>query len=182
MWAIDKNRIVIINIISLGKYCHHRVANPYFHLIYLENALSILQDPVQSSVTVGVSHFERCSLWVQVLYYPFYGSGGSADHEGDYAEEDSQMTRQKRALRPELGEPVVLRCQPYKIDLPGFLSMCTTCETCKISPIVDLPDFYARYIYLPGIYVQICLHRILEMVSGVLSVRMQEMYFPDTSR
>lgn len=86
---------------------------------HLRNLVS--QDPVQSSVTVGVSHFERCSLWVQVLYYPFYGSGGSADHEGDYAEEDSQMTRQKRALRPELGEPVVLRCQPYKIPLAELL-------------------------------------------------------------
>lgn len=65
-------------------------------------------------------------------------------------------------------------------DLPGFLSMCTTCETYKISSIINLPDFYARYIYLPGIYVQICLHRILEMVSGVLSVRMQELYFRNT--
>lgn len=86
---------------------------------HLRNLVS--QDPVQSSVTVGVSHFERCSLWVQVLYYPFYGSGGSADYEGDYAEEDSQMTRQKRSLRPELGEPVVLRCQPYKIPLAELL-------------------------------------------------------------
>ncbi|KAM0867876.1 hypothetical protein ACQ4PT_041691 [Festuca glaucescens] len=86
---------------------------------HLRNLVS--QDPVQSSVTVGVSHFERCSLWVQVLYYPFYGSGGSADYEGDYAEEDSQMTRQKRSLRPELGEPIVLRCQPYKIPLAELL-------------------------------------------------------------
>nr|CAB3491075.1 unnamed protein product [Digitaria exilis] len=86
---------------------------------HLRNLVS--QDPVQSSVTVGVSHFERCSLWVQVLYYPFYGTGGSADYEGDYAEEDSQMMRQKRSLRPELGEPVVLRCQPYKIPLAELL-------------------------------------------------------------
>ena len=55
------------------------------------------------------------------MYYPFYGSGGSADYEGDYAEEDSQMMRQKRSLRPELGEPVVLRCQPYKIPLAELL-------------------------------------------------------------
>ncbi|GJN07278.1 hypothetical protein PR202_ga25097 [Eleusine coracana subsp. coracana] len=86
---------------------------------HLRNLVS--QDPVQSSVTVGVSHFERCSLWVQVLYYPFYGSGGSADYEGDYAEEDSQVMRQKRSLRPELGEPIVLRCQPYKIPLAELL-------------------------------------------------------------
>ncbi|KAG8059159.1 hypothetical protein GUJ93_ZPchr0002g26110 [Zizania palustris] len=85
---------------------------------HLRNLVS--QDPVQSSVTAGVSHFERCSLWVQVLYYPFYGSGGYADHEGDYTE-DSQTMRQKRSLRPELGEPVVLRCQPYKIPLPELL-------------------------------------------------------------
>ncbi|KAF0931063.1 hypothetical protein E2562_002435 [Oryza meyeriana var. granulata] len=86
---------------------------------HLRNLVS--QDPVQSSVTVGVSHFERCSLWVQVLYYPFYGSGGSADYEGDYAEEDSQTVRQKRSLTPELGEPIVLRCQPYKIPLAELL-------------------------------------------------------------
>lgn len=86
---------------------------------HLRNLVS--QDPVQSSVTVGVSHFERCSLWVQVLYYPFYGSSGSTDYEGDYAEEDSQMMRQKRSHRPELGEPVVLRCQPYKFPLAELL-------------------------------------------------------------
>lgn len=73
------------------------------------------------SLTVGVSHFERCSLWVQVLYYPFYGSGGAGDYEGDYTEEDPQIMRQKRSLRPELGEPVILRCQPYKIPLTELL-------------------------------------------------------------
>ena len=31
------------------------------------------------------------------------------------------MMRQKRSLRPELGEPVVLRCQPYKIPLAELL-------------------------------------------------------------
>ena len=107
-----------MNFISLDKHCHHRSAKS----IFASNlCITILQDPVQSSVTVGVSHFERCSLWVQVLYYPFYGTGGSTDYEGDYAEEDSQMTRQKRSLRPELGEPVVLRCQPYKIPLAELL-------------------------------------------------------------
>ncbi|CAI8612176.1 unnamed protein product [Vicia faba] len=68
----------------------------------LRNLVS--QDPVLCSVTVGVSHFERCALWVQVLYYPFYGSGAVGDYEGDYAEEDPQVMRQKRSLRPELVE------------------------------------------------------------------------------
>ncbi|BAT98855.1 Protein TPLATE-like protein [Vigna angularis] len=81
----------------------------------------VSQDPVLCSVTVGVSHFERCALWVQVLYYPFYGSGAVGDYEGDYAEEDPQITRQRRSLRPELGEPVILRCQPYKIPLTELL-------------------------------------------------------------
>lgn len=85
----------------------------------LRNLVS--QDPVYCSVTVGVSHFERCALWVQVLYYPFYGSGAVGDYEGDYAEEDPQIMRQKRSLRPELGEPVILRCQPYKIPLTELL-------------------------------------------------------------
>lgn len=79
------------------------------------------QEPVLCSVTVGVSQFERCALWVQVLYYPFYGSGAPADYEGNYSEEDPQIMRQKRSLRPELGEPVILRCQPYKIPLTELL-------------------------------------------------------------
>ncbi|KAL2500151.1 Protein TPLATE [Abeliophyllum distichum] len=79
------------------------------------------QEPVLCSVTVGVSHFERCALWVQVLYYPFYGSGAPADYEGNYSEEDPQIMRQKRSLRPELREPVILRCQPYKIPLTELL-------------------------------------------------------------
>uniref|UniRef100_A0A7N0ZSN5 Protein TPLATE n=1 Tax=Kalanchoe fedtschenkoi TaxID=63787 RepID=A0A7N0ZSN5_KALFE len=85
----------------------------------LRNLVS--QDPVLCSVTVGVSHFEKCALWVQVLYYPFYGNGGAGDYEGDYTEEDPQIMRQKRSLRPELGEPVILRCQPYKIPLTDLL-------------------------------------------------------------
>ncbi|KAK1359415.1 Protein TPLATE like [Heracleum sosnowskyi] len=79
------------------------------------------QDPVLCSVTLGVSHFERSALWVQVLYYPFYGTGAPGDYEGDYAEEDPQVARQKRSLKPETGEPVILRCQPYKIPLSELL-------------------------------------------------------------
>ncbi|XP_022955606.1 protein TPLATE-like [Cucurbita moschata] len=105
----------------------------------LRNLVS--QDPVLCSVTVGVSHFERCALWVQVLYYPFYGSGGAGDYEGDYTEEDSHIIRQKRSLRPELGEPVILRCLPYKIPLTELLS------PHKISPV----EFFRLWPSLPAI-------------------------------
>lgn len=94
-----------------------------------------------SSVTVGVSQFERSALWVQVLYYPFYGSGGAGDYEGDYAEEDPQIMRQKRSLRPELGEPVILRCQPYKLPLTELLL------PHKISPV----EFFRLWPSLPAI-------------------------------
>ncbi|KAL2564743.1 hypothetical protein AAZV13_19G065300 [Glycine max] len=101
----------------------------------------VSQDPVLCSVTVGVSHFERCALWVQVLYYPFYGSGAVGDYEGDYAEEDPQIMRQKRSLRPELGEPVILRCQPYKIPLTELLL------PHQISPV----EFFRLWPSLPAI-------------------------------
>lgn len=91
-----------------------------------------------SSVTVGVSHFERCDLWVQVLYYPFYGSG-PADYED--SEEDPQVMRQKKSLRPELGEPVILRCQPYKIPLTELLL------PHKISPV----EYFRLWPSLPAI-------------------------------
>lgn len=99
------------------------------------------QDPVICSVTVGVSHFERCAFWVQVLYYPFHGSGAIGDYEGDYAEEDPQIMRQKRSARPELGEPVILRCQPYKIPLTELLL------PHKISPV----EFFRLWPSLPAI-------------------------------
>ncbi|KAL5172029.1 Protein TPLATE [Glycine soja] len=101
----------------------------------------VSQDPVLCSVTVGVSHFERCALWVQVLYYPFYGSSAVRDYEGDYAEEDPQIMRQKRSLRPELGEPVILRCQPYKIPLTELLL------PHQISPV----EFFRLWPSLPAI-------------------------------
>ncbi|KAJ8768079.1 hypothetical protein K2173_021019 [Erythroxylum novogranatense] len=105
----------------------------------LRNLVS--QDPVLCSVTVGVSHFERCALWVQVLYYPFYGSGAVGDYDGDYSEEDPQIVRQKRSLRPELGEPVILRCQPYKIPLTELLL------PHKISPV----EFFRLWPSLPSV-------------------------------
>ncbi|KAJ3671682.1 hypothetical protein LUZ60_007761 [Juncus effusus] len=113
---------------------------------HLRNLVS--QDPVLSSVTVGVSHFERCSLWVQVLYYPFYGT--QSTYESDYAEEDPQVLRQKRSARPELGEPVVLRCQPYKIPLTELLLpyQCSPVEYFRLWP--SLPavlEYTGTYVY-----------------------------------
>ncbi|XP_058227769.1 protein TPLATE [Rhododendron vialii] len=96
------------------------------------------QDPVFCSVTVGVSQFERCALWVQVLYYPFHGAG---DYEGDYTEEDPQIMRQKRSMRPEIGEPVILRCQPYKLPLTELLL------PHKISPV----EYFRLWPSLPAI-------------------------------
>lgn len=96
------------------------------------------QEPVLSSVTVGISHFERCDFWVQVLYYPFYGSG-PADYED--SEEDPQVMRQKKSMRPELGEPVILRCQPYKIPLTELLL------PHKISPV----EYFRLWPSLPAI-------------------------------
>lgn len=97
------------------------------------------QDPVLCSVTVGVSHFEQCALWLQVLYYPFHGSD-AIDYEGDY-EGDAPIMRQKKSLRPELGEPVILRCQPYKIPLTELLL------PHKISPV----EFFRLWPSLPAI-------------------------------
>ncbi|EYU34788.1 hypothetical protein MIMGU_mgv1a000449mg [Erythranthe guttata] len=97
------------------------------------------QEPVLCSVTVGVSHFERCALWVQVLYYPFHGT--PADYEGDYSEEDPQVMRQRKSLRPEIGEPVILRCQPYKIPLTELLM------PHKISPV----EYFRLWPSLPAI-------------------------------
>ncbi|XP_051117252.1 protein TPLATE isoform X2 [Andrographis paniculata] len=78
------------------------------------------QEPMFCSVTVGVSKFELCAFWVQVLYYPFHGSDAQADYEDDYFEEE-QVMRQKRSRRPAIGEPAILRCQPYKIPLTELL-------------------------------------------------------------
>ncbi|KAL9246153.1 hypothetical protein vseg_019725 [Gypsophila vaccaria] len=104
----------------------------------LRNLVS--QDPVPCSITVGASHFERCAFWVQVLYYPFYGTG-AIDYEGDYTEEDPHILRQKVSAKPELGEPVILRCQPYKIPLTELLL------PHKISPV----EYFRLWPSLPAI-------------------------------
>ncbi|KAL0377320.1 UNVERIFIED_CONTAM: protein TPLATE [Sesamum radiatum] len=99
------------------------------------------QEPVLCSVTVGVSHFERCALWVQVLYYPFYGSGVQADYEGTNPEEDPQIIRQKKGSKHEIGKPVILRCQPYKIPLTELLL------PHKISPV----EYFRLWPSLPAV-------------------------------
>ncbi|CAO2813223.1 unnamed protein product [Amaranthus hypochondriacus] len=104
----------------------------------LRNLVS--QDPLPCSITVGASHFERCALWLQVLYYPFYGTG-PIYYEGEYAEEDTQIVRQKKSSKQELGEPVILRCQPYKIPLTELLL------PHKISPV----EFFRLWPSLPAI-------------------------------
>lgn len=96
---------------------------------------------MQCSVTVGVSQFERCALWVQVLFYPFQGSDAPANSGRDYYEEDPEMMRYKRSLRPEMGEPVILRCQPYKIPLTELLL------PHKISPV----EYFRLWPSLPAI-------------------------------
>ncbi|CAI9752591.1 unnamed protein product [Fraxinus pennsylvanica] len=86
------------------------------------------QEPILRNVTVGVSHFERCALWVQVLSYPFYGSGTPADFEGNYSEEVPQIMRQKKSLSPELGEPVIFKIEVSRnVDLGDE----TTTMICK---------------------------------------------------
>lgn len=92
------------------------------------------------SVTVGVSHFEQCALWVQVLYYPFHGSD-AINYEGDYPEGDAPIVRQKKSLRPELEVSVILRCLPYKIPLTELLL------PHKISPV----EFFRLWPSLPAI-------------------------------
>ncbi|KAG0586281.1 hypothetical protein KC19_2G078600 [Ceratodon purpureus] len=81
------------------------------------------QDPVLSSVTVGVSRFERCSLCVQLLYYPFFGGVGlvnGEDGEGR-VEDGSQGVRLRKNYTSEYGEPVVLRCGSYRLPLIELL-------------------------------------------------------------
>lgn len=85
--------------------------------------LFALQDPVLCSVTVGVSRFERCSLGVQFLYYPFFGGVGmtNGDEADAPAEEGTHGVRLRKNYSPEYGEPVVLRCAPYRIPLIELL-------------------------------------------------------------
>ncbi|KAL8489940.1 hypothetical protein ACS0TY_025731 [Phlomoides rotata] len=99
------------------------------------------QEPVLCSVTVGVSHFERCSLWVQVLYYPFHWSDAPADYKEYISEEEYETMGFKRSLMTENGYPIILRCQPYKIPLTELLL------PYKISPV----EYFRLWPSLPAI-------------------------------
>ncbi|KAG6384085.1 hypothetical protein SASPL_156127 [Salvia splendens] len=55
------------------------------------------------------------------MYYPFQGRHAQAEYGGGYAEEDPEMALYRRSLWPAIGEPVILRCQPYKIPLTELL-------------------------------------------------------------
>lgn len=74
-------------------------------------------------MTVGVSRFERCSLCVQILYYPFFGGVGLANEkEGEGAsEEGTHGARLRKNSTSEYGEPVVLRCGSYRLPLIELL-------------------------------------------------------------
>lgn len=92
-------------------------------------------------MTVGVSHFERCALWVEVLYYPFQGRDAPPEYGGGYPDENPELTRYRRSLKPAIGEPVILRCQPYKIPLTELLL------PHKISPV----EYFRLWPSLPAI-------------------------------
>lgn len=84
-----------------------------------------------------------------MLYYPFYGSS-AGDYEGDYESEDPQILRQKRTLKPELGEPVILRCQPYKIPLTDLLlpHKCSPVEYFRLWPSLPaILEYTGTYTY-----------------------------------
>lgn len=81
-----------------------------------------LQEPVACSVTVGISRFERCSLCVQLLYYPFFGGVGVATgEEADAPVEEGTHGRLRKVAATEYGEPVVLRCGSYRLPLIEIL-------------------------------------------------------------
>ncbi len=117
--------------------------------------LWVLQDPVLCSVTVGVSRFERCSLRVQLLYYPFFGGVGMANgDEGEIAEEDgAHGSRLRKSYTPEHGEPVVLRCQPYRIPLIELLlpHAVSPVEFFRLWPSLPaIAEFTGAYAYETG--------------------------------
>ena len=66
-------------------------------------------------------------------------------------EEDSTHTvRHRRTSKPEFGEPVVLRCQPYKIPLTELLlpHKCSPVEYFRIWPsLPTILEFMGTYTY-----------------------------------
>ena len=104
--------------------------------------LSSSQDPVSCSVTVGISRFERCSLCVQLLYYPFFGGVGVATgEEANAPVEEGTHGRLRKVAATEYGEPVVLRCGSYRLPLIEILLPYT------LSPV----EFFRLWPSLPAI-------------------------------
>lgn len=89
-------------------------------------------------MTLAVSSFERCALWVQVMYYPYFGAGDPDDYDDeDYV----NIMRHNGTLNQDVGDPVILRCQPYKIPLTELLL------PHKISPV----EYFRLWPSLPAI-------------------------------
>lgn len=89
-------------------------------------------------MTLAVSSFERCALWVQVMYYPYFGAGDpDAYDDEDYV----NIMRHNGTLNQDAGDPVILRCQPYKIPLTELL------RPHKISPV----EYFRLWPSLPAI-------------------------------
>eukprot|EP00249_Psilotum_nudum_P022975 c28708_g1_i1 orf=979-4446(+) len=110
------------------------------------------QDPVLCSVTVNVSRFQRCALCVQLIYYPSHNgmSVGDAD-DGDFLDEEAvHGVRQLKTSKPNHGEPVVLRCQPYHVPLTELLlpHRCSPVEFFRIWPSLPaISEFTGVYTY-----------------------------------
>ncbi|KAG6555879.1 hypothetical protein Mapa_002521 [Marchantia paleacea] len=121
----------------------------------LQNLIS--QVSIMSSVTVGVSRFERCGLGVQLLYYPQYGVQVSANgDDGEGMEEDEKgmhVGRHRKSFVPEYGEPVVLRCQTYWVPLIELLvpHKCSPVEFFRIWPSLPaIMEYTGAYTYEVG--------------------------------
>ncbi|CAM6095749.1 unnamed protein product [Calypogeia fissa] len=113
------------------------------------------QAPVNCSVTVGVSRFERCGLGVQMLYYPQFGVAANTNGEEqlDVEEEGIHGVRIRKSLAPDYGEPVILRCQTYWIPLIELLvpHLCSPVEFFRIWPSLPaIVEYIGAYTYEVG--------------------------------
>lgn len=75
------------------------------------------------SMTVGVSKFERCSFRVRTSLFPYHGLNTISNEDEHTATDDDSLqgVRQRRSIRPESGEPVIIRCQSYRVPLVELL-------------------------------------------------------------
>ena len=109
----------------------------------------LMQEPTHCSITVTVSHFQRCALCVQLMYYPFHGGASVGDmDDADFADEDG--VRHKRTLKADYGEPAFLRCQSYLVPLTELLlpHKCSPVEFLRIWPSLPaICEFTGAYVY-----------------------------------